>query len=170
MVEEQAESCPVQDKRDPDFNLWTASMTLAEIIGASYLGKDVIIVDRGIFDALCWMDWFTRSARLRPEEQQVIDAFLTLRRLVHLVIVMTVQPAEALRRELACRPHGSPGPIVNAQTLETINRSIAAMIRRRRHEFRLMHLDTTDCELTQTLDRVTEAVLARLESPAARSG
>lgn len=170
VVEEQATRCPVWSKRDPDFNIWTACKTLAQTIEASYNDAHVILIDRGAFDALCWMDWYAKLGCIGPDEQRAIDGLLTLRTLkekIDLVVVMTVAPEEALRRELAAGPNGSPGSIVNPETLRMINDSIAAVTAARSDDFRLFPMDTTRRDPRQTLDRIARAVQARLRSPAA---
>lgn len=168
VVEEQARVCSVPSKRHPDFNLWTASATVAEVIQARYSGADVLLVDRGPFDALTWMDWFRRIGVLPDGEHEAIHRYLggpTLSRMVDLVLVMTVDPHEALHRERSGGPHRTPGPIINTRTLHTLNDSIDAVIAGGRHDFGLQRLDTTLTSAPETLCRVSELVRARLRPP-----
>ena len=69
VVEEQAARCPVWSKRDPEFNIWTVCTTLAQTIEASYNNAHVILIDRGIFDALCWMDWYANLGCIGPGDR-----------------------------------------------------------------------------------------------------
>lgn len=160
VVEERARHCKVPYKRHPDFNLWTASATVAEILQARYAGHDVLLVDRGPFDALTWMDWYRRIGLLPDDEHRAIQGYLggpTLARMIDLVVMMTVDPAEALHRELAGgRPH-TPGPIINSATLHTINDAIDA-VASSRPDFRVEHLDTTLTDEFATFAHVSELV------------
>ena len=62
VLTERASICPVSNKKDPFFNVWTLTSAIAEII--EHIDKndtDIIISDRGIFDALCWFDWLNKN-------------------------------------------------------------------------------------------------------------
>ncbi|RZB31572.1 MAG: hypothetical protein SRB2_04541 [Desulfobacteraceae bacterium Eth-SRB2] len=56
IVKERAAVCPVQDKLDPLFNLWTATSFLKEYTEAWNLEYDVVIADRGLTDAIVWIE------------------------------------------------------------------------------------------------------------------
>jgi hypothetical protein len=157
---------PSLPKRHPHFNLWAATATSARMIEVMHTGGDVVLVGKGLFDALCWMEWFRRQDRLTSADHETIERFLrveSLREWVHLVFVMTVDPAVAMQRELDSREDGSgkgPGTVVNNETLYELNEAIAAMVARHRGEFNLMELDTTAMSPEETLDRVADAVQA----------
>src|SRR5215831_16263584 len=68
VVCEQAPCCPVPSKDHPHFNLWTGARTVCEILEAVYSDADVALVDRGLFDALCWIEWYRQRARLTSTE------------------------------------------------------------------------------------------------------
>ena len=170
IVEERASTWPHPSKRHPYFNLWTATETATEtsalLIEAVHAEMDVVLVDRGLFDALCWMEWYRRLGHLTREQHRAIDQFLRLapfRDLIHLVFVMTVGPVEAIKRELATRlptDQDRPGSILNTDTLIELNASIAAAAHRHRGEFRLERLDTTTMTRDRTLEEISRSVRA----------
>ena len=54
VLTERASVCPVSNKKDPLFNIWTLTSTVAEIVDNLDSKKtDIIIADRAVFDALC---------------------------------------------------------------------------------------------------------------------
>ena len=60
LLTERASICPISDKFNPLFNIWTCNSAVAELAATfAEQGKtlDVIICDRGVFDALCWFEW-----------------------------------------------------------------------------------------------------------------
>lgn len=63
VLTERASVCPISDKQSPVFNVWTCSATINEInekmdkANSGGESIDVILCDRGIFDALCWCKW-----------------------------------------------------------------------------------------------------------------
>ncbi|MFR2166308.1 MAG: hypothetical protein ACLS5W_00110 [Coprococcus sp.] len=73
IVQERASVCPVSDKQSPMFNLWTACMSLAGLIGTLENKKnqvDVLILDRGIFDALCWFQWLVDNKKWKRNKKK----------------------------------------------------------------------------------------------------
>ncbi|TMC06502.1 MAG: hypothetical protein E6J41_18390 [Chloroflexi bacterium] len=168
LVRERAGSWPFSARRHPHFNLWTATATSALMIEAMHADVDLVLVDRGLFDALCWMEWYRRLGHLTPHEHRAIGGFLRvgpLRKMIHLVLVMTVEPEVAIQRELATRPPAmgyTPGTVVNTETLALLNDTIAAVANRHRNEFNLHELDTTAMSPEETLQRVAGAVRALL--------
>jgi hypothetical protein len=147
-------------------------MTSATILGAMYADADIVLVDRGLFDALCWVEWYQRAGCLTRADHRDIGRFLrvrALRQLTDLVLVMTVEPEVALERERATRPQEQamvPGTIMNVDTLLALNSSIAATVDQHRRDFKLHHVETTTIDLTQTLDAVASAVEGLLTAPA----
>ena len=180
VVEEQAGSCPLERKRHPDFNLWTASATVARMLDAANRKADVVLVDRGRFDALCWIGWHVESGSAAREDERVIDEYMRLGGLAEktdLVVVMTVDPAEAVRRDVAVRQRESQGQVVDAAvqgritdeatrpcqiideaTLHFINTAIGHMVERRGDTFQLFELNTTYNDEAGTLHRVIAAL------------
>src|SRR5260370_29818988 len=88
---------------------------------------DIIIVDRGIFDALVWLTLQLRRGEITGEEADTIDSFLLLerwRRLTDLVAVMNLPANEALARETAQRITTTTGIIMNQQVLGVLSESV----------------------------------------------
>jgi thymidylate kinase len=172
LVEERAVASPVPNRQHPHFNLWTATTTSALMLEAMYADADVVLVDRGLFDALCWMEWYLRSGHLTKYDHGAIGKFLrvrALRQLTDVVLVMTVDPDVALKRERATRePEKAtvPGTIMNVDTLGELNASIAATVRQHRGEFKLQELDTTGSDQAETLEIVASAVQRLVPVPA----
>lgn len=84
------------------FNTWCACSMLAELLANVEADADIIIVDRGIFDALVWLNLQLQRGEITQEEAGTIDSFLLLERwrtLIDLVVVMNVPADEAMSRE-----------------------------------------------------------------------
>ncbi|HEY7199303.1 MAG TPA: hypothetical protein VIC57_03775, partial [Candidatus Dormibacteraeota bacterium] len=119
VVEEQAPSSPVRGKRDKDFNVWTAATTVARMVEAVHVDTDIVLVDRGVLDAMCWLDWHLRCGQLDSRERATIDRFLLTRsRSVDLVLLMTVTPQVALARDVASGQERGSSVIVSADILD----------------------------------------------------
>ena len=129
VVIERASVCPVRDKKHANFNVWTACTTLAQVLEKTQnppRGDDpqILFLDRGIFDSICWMTMMERISRIRPKERQIIQDFLMIddwRKRISAVFVMLVSPDDAMKREQGLLPvEGASGSIMNP---EILNRS-----------------------------------------------
>jgi thymidylate kinase len=173
VVEEQARRCRVPDKRNADFHRWTYASTMQRIVEARYGGADIVLVDRGFFDTLAWNEWYRRSGKLSASAYEAYGAALReeLAELVDLVVVMTVSPDTAIRRD--GRAVGDPGgSIINRGVLSGINRAIEEAVVRSQTGggFRLVRVDTTRIDRETMLERVTEQVIDFLSGARNRPG
>src|ERR1035438_5727869 len=104
-VIERASLCPIRDKTNSNFNVWAGCTTLAQILEKTQNppridDPDILILDQGLFDAICWLRLMERLERIRPEERRGIESFLRMadwRRHISAVFVMTASPADAMQ-------------------------------------------------------------------------
>ena len=138
VLTERAAICPVPMKGHLFFNMWCAASMLAELIANIDEDTDIIIVDRGFFDALVWLTLQERRGELTNDEARIIERFLLLDRwcrLIDLSIVMVVGPDEALARENRQRITQKGGSIMNREVLAAITESVAKAHERYRAHF-----------------------------------
>ena len=134
VTQERASVCPVTDKQSPMFNIWTSCMSLAGLVGTlenKSNNVDVLILDRGIFDALCWFEWLVSTSKMEEEQQTITEQFLLLDDLVKsidIVFAFCVEPAVSIEREYANLLTDKIGTIMNktvlAEYLEAIHHTI----------------------------------------------
>ena len=153
VVVEHASICPIRDKKHANFNVWTACTTLSRILEKTQIPSrpgdpDVLILDRGLFDAVNWFTVMERLARIRKAEREVVERFLLMddwRRRITGVIVMTASPADSMERERGYLPvDGAAGSIMNEDVLRTTletTRETAARLRKK--QFRIFEVDTS---------------------------
>src|SRR5258708_12358050 len=78
VLAERAAVCPIPMKGHLFFNTWCASSMLAELLANVEAEADIIIVDRGIFDALVWLTWQLRRPNIPIHEPETFSNFLFL--------------------------------------------------------------------------------------------
>jgi predicted NUDIX family phosphoesterase len=126
-VIERASLCPIRDKKHSNFNVWTSCATLAQLLEKTQTpprpdDPDVLILDRGLFDSLCWLTMMERLSRLRSDDLSIMEQFLLIgewRKRITSVFVMTASPDDSLDREKGYLPvAGSAGSIMNKEVLE----------------------------------------------------
>jgi predicted NUDIX family phosphoesterase len=149
------------------FNTWCASTMLAELIANVDTETDIIIVDRGIFDALVWLTLQRRRGELTFTEAKIIEAFLLLdrwRTLIDLAVVMNVAPELAMQRETEQRITSKPGSIMNLDVLGSLSNSVDDAINEYGSKFgAVIRHDTSTGIMKASNTRLANAILQHLE-------
>jgi len=156
LVPEAAADSPLADfKREPLFNLWTMCATLMKIMERDAAAdRDVIVVDRGLVDALCWIEWHRARGSLASDEAQLYSSFVQsdrwFGRLRH-VVILNASLATSRRRL------GTEGRIVNAETfagLKTAYATVLGQLSRGSDGATIQVLGTDSLAPHEVLDRV----------------
>lgn len=170
IVQERASICPVTDKQSPMFNLWTACMSLAGLIGTLEDKKsrvDVLILDRGIFDALCWFEWLVSNSKMEEKQRQVTEKFLLMEEIVKsidIVFAFSVQPEISIEREYTNLLTNKPGSIMNRKVLSEYLKAIKNTIDEKSDFFHKVFLiNTSNKDQNQVGKDVTERTLNTLK-------
>ena len=167
VLTERAELCPIPMKGHLFFNTWCAASMLAELLANVETVTDIIIVDRGLFDALIWLSQQEKRGELIPEEARTLEKFLLLKRwrsLIDVVIVMSVSPAEALSRENAQHITQKGGSIMKPEVLDAINTAVSYAIGQYKDQFpAIINHQTTGYSVRESNVALTERLLDHLK-------
>jgi predicted NUDIX family phosphoesterase len=168
VLSERASVCPVHNKYDPYFNIWTVSSAIAElseVLANNPKDIDVIILDRGIFDALCWFNWLRKKKRL-SDDFESLENYLCMRRwrsILDLVYVFVATPRESLNREFATLLTNKTGSIMQEPILSSYQDSIMECIENYSPLFKKIELlDTTNIKLNDVTYEITKRTLSIL--------
>lgn len=173
-VVERASVCPIRDKKHFNFNVWTACTSLSQILEKtqeppSQSDPEVLILDRGIFDALAWMSMMEKMGRLRKEERETIEKFLLIpdwRKRVAGVIVMKASPQDAMERERGNLPVLGAGSIMNEEVIRQMLANTNQCVDRFRNRFKIFEVDTSKASggnPKSTAEQVADIVLSIIE-------
>lgn len=124
---ESAKFCKVSNKKSPGFNYWTALETIQKIIYAINRGYKIILCDRGIFDAITWMQFYYNSDLIKKNHFEVTIKFYLLetwKQFIQHIILMTCTPQIAIQRDTTYKEFKKYGTIINPETLKNINIAI----------------------------------------------
>jgi predicted NUDIX family phosphoesterase/thymidylate kinase len=175
VVVERASVCPIKDKKHVNFNIWTACTTLAQILEKTQNpprtdDPQVLILDRGIFDAVCWLRVMERLQRIRRTELEIVERFLKLsdwRDRISGVIFMTVAPEEAMQREQGMLPvEGGLGSVMNESVLHRMLSTARSTAKDLKDFFRIFEIDTSkgnNKSQKKTAEEVAEIILNLIE-------
>ena len=166
VIQESASICPVADKHSPMFNLWTLCDSLKSLIGimeSDTSDLDVVIVDRGIFDAMCWFKWLSNSNKIENDMLNTIQSFITMERLIRYIDIVFVFLADAeisIKREYADLLTDVRGSIMNEDTLESYSKAVRENCEENRNIFRkVIQIDTSKKGQDDVGREVTQATL-----------
>lgn len=130
VLTERASICPIKNKFDPNFNIWTGCQALSElarIMSNDSKEYDIVIMDRGLFDAVCWFNWQRERKYLDERTFDTFrDFFLASRWIskIDIVYALKASPETALEREYANLLTRRYGSVMNKSVLSSYNRSI----------------------------------------------
>ncbi|MEJ2046173.1 MAG: hypothetical protein P8X74_19575 [Reinekea sp.] len=166
VLTERASVCPVTDKYDPNFNIWTACSAIAELVETlSNHSKDfdVIILDRGIFDALCWFNWLKGNNNLDQENFNSLETFLTMNRwrtVIDLIYVFTASPEVSLDREYASLLTRKSGSIMCDDALNSYKSCVEKVSKQYHDTFQDIKVyDTSSKSLNEVNHEITKNIL-----------
>lgn len=123
VLTERASVCPIPMKGHLFFNTWCATSMLSQLLENVETETDIVIADRGLFDALIWFRLQNRRGELSQEELTKIENFLLMDRwkdLFDLIVVLSANPEIALDRENANRLTERPGSVMNVGVLDSL--------------------------------------------------
>jgi Predicted phosphoesterase (MutT family) len=170
VLDEWASVCPVEDKQNPMFNIWTSSRSIAGlmgVLGESKCDVDVLIMDRGIFDSLCWFRWLTNQDKMESSQEGRIGKYLTMNEVVKyidIVFSFEANPEVSIEREYANLLTRKTGSIMNVDVLREYLKAIKSMSDECKHTFqKIIKIDTSNIEQNEASKRVTELTLESLK-------
>ena len=158
----------------PLYNIRTALYALSLLIDESHGHLyDVIIFDRCIFDAYCWMMYWQEKGQLTEEEKRLIQDFFMSRfwtDKIDAAYFMVCETDVAMKRELRIALSQKLGETTNPATIETLFRRY-----KRAHDvlspkYKQLHLiDTTHLNEQLMVQLVANSILDIMEKKAKNS-
>jgi predicted NUDIX family phosphoesterase len=173
IVVERASVCPIKDKKHFNFNVWTACTTLTQVLEKTQAppradDPDILILDRGVFDSICWFDVMSGLSRVRRSDKERIEEFLLCedwRARISGVVMMMADPKEALERERGLLPvEGAGGSIMNEEVLKQMRRVLEGTANRLGRFFKIADFDTSSTEFKGNPKATCEAVASQVLS------
>lgn len=165
VLRETAAACPLPMKGHFFFNTWTTSQMLSGVLEAIERPLDLVIVDRGFFDALVWLELQKRRGQVAPDEASAFSAFVLLdrwRTLVDSSFVMRVSPRVAMQREQHDRLVRRTGSVMNEDALSLFNATLDDCQRQHASSFDLYTIDVDEVGRKDAAVLVTRALLERV--------
>lgn len=150
VLTERASVCPIPNKFDPIFNVWTGCAALNQLmdtISNNALNVDVIIMDRGFFDALCWFEWQQINGLLRHDDfERFIGFFLAprFRMVIDLVLAFDASPETSIEREYRNLLTRKEGSVMRKEVLTSYREVVTHALKKYTPLFRQVTASNTD--------------------------
>ena len=141
------------------FNTWSASYALTHILEGRF-GSDqyqIVILDRGLFDALVWFQFLKARGDVTDEERDTIHRFLLVdhwRKYIDIVFLFETDPGTSLERENRDKLIDEPGRAMNPDTLASLNNAYFEVRKQYEDHFPSFHAINTGRD-TETSPRET---------------
>lgn len=167
LLKERAADCPLPMKGHFYFNAWTMATMLAEVLETHETNVDLLILDRGFFDALVWLELQERRNQVTAAEKKVFSDFVLLERwrsLVDMTVIMKVEPPVALEREHQNQLVRREGSMMNPRALAEFNNALAYVTEQYSADFSVLTIDTTSAQgVVETNLSLLGELLQRIE-------
>ncbi len=130
------------------FNAWSAVYALTHILEGHH-GSDqynLVIMDRGLFDALAWFELLKARDDVTKEQCSTIQNFLLVdhwRKLIDMVFLFQTDPSTSLERENRDKLIDEPGQAMNPVFLEDLNKAYQAISSKYAEQFSELHVMDT---------------------------
>ncbi len=173
VLTERASVCPIENKFDPLFNVWNgcaALNQLSEIISNRPRDYDVIIMDRGFFDSLCWFEWQKMNGFLGSGDFTRFINFFTAERfrmMIDLVIHFDAEPKTSMKREYKNLLTRKEGSVMRDHVLNGYRLAASEARNQYGQLFRqFVEFKTDEHDQNEVSAMVTQLVLAKLRDVA----
>jgi predicted ATPase len=143
VVEERAGLCPLPMKGHFFFNTWTTGTMLAGLLDAVDRDDDLVILDRGLFDALIWLQIQANEQQVSKDEADIFERFVLVdrwRALSDATCLVTLDASVAMDRENSNRLLPRTGSVMNPKRLKAFNEALSDVQTRHRERFNLFTL------------------------------
>jgi predicted NUDIX family phosphoesterase len=130
VMKERASECPLPMKGHFFFNTWTTGTMLAGLLDAVDRDYDLVILDRGLFDALIWLQMQKEVGQVSASEFSIFTEFVNLPRwrlLEDSVALIVTEPARAMQRENEKRLIRRSGSVMNEKFLSRFNETVSGL-------------------------------------------
>jgi predicted NUDIX family phosphoesterase/thymidylate kinase len=161
-VTERASVCPISDKTNFFFNIWTGNSSLNQMIAVLEQRVKIIVLDRGLFDTLVWMELHRTIGSLPSDMFSKIEAyFLMWANSVDIVVALSVDPDVSLQREFKDQITDIQGSIMNLELLSSYNERLHYCLEKYESSFRrIIPMDTTNRKPVDGVAAIAFEVLA----------
>lgn len=168
IIYEAASRCKIKNKLSPDFNLWTLSETIKQLLEVYSGNYDIVICERGLLDTICWCELYYQDNIISKDEHQKLLDYILLNRFISHIgccYIMECSVEASLERENLSGLLDVTGTIVNEVVLSKYNTSLERAKQLYSKYFKmLMTLDTSILSQSEINKSFISSILGYIET------
>ena len=153
IIYEAASKCRIKDKLSHDFNIWTLSETIKQLVEAVSTNYEIVICERGLLDAICWYELYYAQGKITKEEHQKFLDYILLSRFTQKIdccYIIKCGIMTAIERENLSGLLDVSGTIINEKVLSEYNSALQIATKLYGNRFnKIIELDTSDLSQTE---------------------
>ncbi|MCH5147408.1 MAG: hypothetical protein J1F61_05350 [Clostridiales bacterium] len=165
---EAGNGCPIKDKFSPRYNFWTACETIKNVLESIDSGIEVIVCERGIYDAICWALIYFEEKMIDLNQFKALLNFYSLdiwQNLFKYLLIVKCEVNEAIEREKSNGLIEKEGKIVNNIVLSKYNKALKCLIKKYlKGDENYSIIDTTAQQYNDTIKTIVSNIFSFLES------
>lgn len=152
----------------PEYNIRTALYALQMIMDYSHgHAYDIVIFDRGLFDAYVWMEYWHEKNKLASEEKNLIQSFFLSRFWIErldIAYIVTCDAEVAIEREMKIALSSKTGETSNPETMRALAKRYQSAFQELKTQYKQLKLiDTTYMPENKMVQLVAAETLKLLE-------
>lgn len=168
VIYESADICDIKSKLSENFNIWTACDTICKILATLDKDYDIIICERGVFDALCWCKFHLARNRISDKDFKTFTDFYSSSKFtdkVSLLMIFKCTENTSIEREAPLHISTMEGTIINKPVLSQINHSISETKKLFIHHFKnVIEVDTTKYSQEEINKSFVDSIFTKLKT------
>lgn len=149
------------------YNLYSSVVyTLSRLFENIDGGAHLVIVQRGLFDAIGWLSVLRKMGEIKEQELAVMESFLTLERLsrlTDLTILFHCDTSKVLEREALNTVIDVEGLAMNKGFLEDISQAFVQVYEKYRARMPIVKIDTTRQFRQDTAMKIISLILKSVD-------
>lgn len=158
----------------PVYNIRTGQYALNLLLDLSFSNQyDIVIFDRCIFDAYCWMMYWQEKGKLTAEETAMVQSFFLSDfwvRMIDAAYFVVCDSKEAMEREMRLPMTQKAGETSNPKTIESLVARYRAVYAALSPKYgQLFLVDTTHMGEEDMIERFTndilDVLLSKIKTP-----
>lgn len=160
IVKERASLCPIKDKLHPSFNYWTALSFMKEYVEANENKVDILIADRGIFDAYVWINLLSKRINDKNylhQFEKLISQDIILKN-YETTFYYKASFETILNREQSRQIHKSQGRIMNNEILNLYTLSYSEVKEKLSSIAKIIEIDSTINDIPTVLAEISSHI------------
>ena len=169
VITERASVCPIKQKTNMNFNVWTGCSSLLQMLEQLENNNlNVIILDRGIYDSIIWLHVLKELDRVDNADLTIISKFFLIDawfQKIDMVIHMKTTVEKAIEREYQNLLTDIPGTIMTSDILNKYLSASELLSDELESKIKMYYdVDTTNQTISECIEDITVEILNKLKT------